>query len=115
MTGAVNVKETLYLYVGGALLCDIPRYVSGGERDFRIAFALENLLVHLLVARVIAALAAGRIHNDFAAGVARPWVECDAATFQFESAVNCVQNIPQCPLDVGLSGIKIDRDLLCRY
>ncbi len=114
MAGAMDKKHALHLYARCSLVRDFPRHMRGRKCDFRIALALQNLFVHFLVASMIAALAACRIHNDFAAGVARFRVECDAATSHFEGAVDGVQNVPQRPLDLGLGSIEIDRYLLCR-
>ena len=87
----------------------------GRKSDLGIALALQHLFVHLLVARMIAALAAGGIHNDFAAGVSGLRIESNAATLQLEGAMDGVQHVSQRPLDFGLGGIKINCNLLCRH
>lgn len=69
--------------------------------------------MHLLVAGVIATLPAGRIHNDFAVGVAGSRIECDAAASHLESAMNGMQYISQRPLDLGLGRVEINPYLLC--
>ena len=89
--------------------------MAGRKNDLGIALALQHLFVHFLVAGLIAALAAGGIHNDFTAGGAGLRVECDAATLEFESAMDGVHRSSQRPLDFGLGGIKMNRDLLRRH
>lgn len=89
--------------------------MAGRKNDLGITLALQHLFVHLLVAGGIAAFAAGGIHNDFTAGGPGLRVECDAATPQFESAIYGVHRSPQRPLDFGLAGIEINRDLLRRH
>src|ERR1017187_6754938 len=89
--------------------------MAGRKNDLGIALALQHLFVHFLVAGLIATLAAGGVHNDFAAGGARLRVECDAATLEFESAMDGVHGSSHRPLDFGLGGIEIDRGLLRRH
>src|ERR1039458_10474686 len=81
------------------LVGEPPHYMLGRKNDFGIALALQHLSVHFLVAGIIAALAAGGIHNDFAAGGAGLQVEGDAATPESESAMDSVQRSSQGPLD----------------
>ena len=68
--------------------------------------------MHVGIACVIAALAAGRIYGDLARRVTGLGIELDNAAFQLERAVDCVHRRAQRPCDFGLRRIERDLHLL---
>jgi len=61
------------------------------EKTYLRAIALENLLVHLVIARTVAGVATGRIDDDRAAGRARGGIEQNISAGRPEGSVNRVQ------------------------
>ena len=112
--GAVDFEHALHLDAGFSLLGKAANHALGKECDLGIVRALEDLVVHVGVAIVIATLAAGRVHHNLAGGVARLRIEPYAAALQLERAVYRVHGGAQRPFDFGLRGIEIDLHLLRR-
>jgi tetratricopeptide (TPR) repeat protein len=110
--GAVDLERALHLEVRFSLLGKGPDHALGKENDLRIARAFEDLVVHVGIAIVIAALAAGCVHHDFACRVTRLRIELDDSALQLERAVDGVHRGAQRPRDLGLRRIECDLHLL---
>src|SRR5258708_16919926 len=95
-----------------ALVCHRALNMLRRENDVSIFLALQNVLVHFLVATVAAALAAGGVHNKFASGGAGSIVKLYAAALQTKVAVNGVERGIHGEVDFGLGWIKRESFLL---
>ena len=78
------------------------------EYDFRIAVALENILVHSPVACAAAARAARCVHHHRAACFAGARVEVYYSAFQLERAMYRMQDISESEVNRGARGVEHD-------
>src|ERR1700719_1811187 len=89
-----------------ARFCDRALNMLRRENDVSIFLALQNVLVHFLVATVAATLAAGRVHDKLASGSAGSIIKLYTATFQTKVAMNGVKRGIHGEIDFGLRWIK---------
>lgn len=82
------------------------------ESDLGKALAFENLLVHFVVAALVAAVTAGSVDDDEAAGRASRLVEVNRPAFDREGSMHGMESSRQGELDVRVSRVKIERHLL---
>src|SRR4029077_5815295 len=87
--------HTVHLHGGSFGGGDFPVYALGAECDFRVAGALEDVFVHLAIAALVAAVAAGRVEYDFAGDLAGGGVEVQLAAFQVERSLHGVQHVAE--------------------
>lgn len=62
----------------------------GRENHFRVLISFEDLALHLAIPRVVAGLAARRIHDELTRSRAGTWIEFDFATLKMKRAVDSV-------------------------
>src|SRR5229473_1838042 len=105
-------ENALHLDRRLALVCHRALNTLRRENDVSIFLALQNVLVHFLVATVAATLAAGRIHNKLASGSAGSIVKLYAAALQTKVAVNGVERGIHGEVDFGMGWIKRESFLL---
>lgn len=110
--GAVYGEHAVQSHVRRALQYHLAFHAVGAEDDFGIASALQNVHVHVPVARDAAARAARGVHHQLARGLAGGGVETDGAAFQQEASVNRVQRSGQREFHLGLRGIDLQDRLL---
>jgi hypothetical protein len=89
-------------YLGRSLWRDRSLDAARNENDLRKLRAVQNLLMHFLVAAFIAALAAQRVHHDGAGCGAFAGIEMNFAALQFKRAVHGVERCPERELDGAL-------------
>src|ERR1019366_5378214 len=109
---AVNPEDAAHLQACAALRRNAAAHVFREEDDLGIAGALQHFLVHLAIARAVAALPAGGVHHDLPVGVARLGIDQDVAALQFEGSMHGVENVSECPFNLGLYWIQHDLHLL---
>ena len=86
------------------------------EGDFWILGAFQDVLVHFVITRMAAAIAARRVNHYKSAGMPRGSIKFYSSTFQFERPVNGVEDVAQSKTHLGLIGIKFQYRFLhgCR-
>ena len=109
MVFAVNSEGAM-----DARLRQLPFDVIRNEGDVRVPIAFENGLMHRLVPRLAAGIAAFGVNNDGAGGLAGREVVTNGSVLQFKGAVDAVKNITECELDVCLSWIELEHCLLSK-
>ncbi len=80
-----------------------------GTKSYRpILGTLENVLVHFLITSTISAFAARGIDYKKPCHLASSQIKMNRAAFQFESAMNSMQNCPESPIDRCTRRIESD-------
>jgi hypothetical protein len=74
--------------------------VVRSEDDFWIPIAFEDVVVHFLVSRLAAAIAALGINNDLPGAFTSREITMNGSTLQLERAVDGVKKVTQRELDV---------------
>jgi hypothetical protein len=85
---------------------NLPLHLLRCEGDFRILRALQDVFVHLVVARMAAAVAARGVNHHQPAGVSRGGIELDRPALEFERPMNGMEDVAQSKAHLGLSGIE---------
>lgn len=97
-----------------ARLGQLPLHVIRNKYDVWIPIAFENVLVHPLIPRFAAAIAALGVDDDRPGAFASREVITNGPLLQFERTVNGVKNVTQCELDVCLGWIEFEYCLLSK-
>ncbi len=84
------------------------------EDDVWIPIAFENVLVHSLVPRFAAAIAALGINNDLSGAFAGRDAIMNGSTLQPKRTVDGVKNVTQRELDVCLGRVQFEHRLLSK-
>ncbi len=108
----VERHRSLQLHLRTAVVAHGAHHMLRSEDDRRKFLGLENLLLHLLIARVVAGLSAGGIHHQFAIRRSRRTVKAKHATLQLKSSVDRVQNVAERPINGALCRIELKNLLL---
>ena len=111
---SVEFENAFDLHFGVAPKVDSTGQLGGCEGDLGITLALQNLLVHLMVASLIPGVAAGSIDYDQAAGRAGRWVEVNRSSLESEGSMHRVERSGQGELDPGVGWIEFERHVLCQ-
>src|SRR5580658_10842158 len=98
MFTAMQNKSSVQLHAGRASRQNLPIDSVRAKDHFAKAPALKNLAVHFLVARIVAALAAGSIRNKLAAGIPACRVKLQNAALQTKCPVHRMQRGTQGPV-----------------
>ena len=112
MFGAVNGENPVHLHLADAQRRQFAFHAVGPKHDVGEALALQNLFVHFAVARVVAAGAAARIHQQLTGGLAGRRVKANGAALELEGAVDSVQCGAERELHLGLRGVHFERKIL---
>ena len=107
----VNSKKPGQFHLRNTLRIDGSFYVLRSKNNLRIFLALQNFLMHFLVAALVVAVAARGVHDDFSARISRRSIETDVAALQLECPMNGVERGIEREFDCGLRGIQLD----CRF
>jgi hypothetical protein len=86
----------------------------GAERDFGVSIAFQYLSMHFPVAHPAAAVAALRIHDDFAGEFLRSKIKVQSATLQLKSSANRVEYVAKRETNDGVLRIQLERHILRR-
>jgi hypothetical protein len=89
-------------------------HVVRGKDDFRIPIAFENVVMHFLVTRLAAAIAALGVNNDLSGAFTGREIIVHGSTLQLERALNGVKNVTQRELDVRLGRVQFEDRLLSK-
>jgi len=108
MVCPVNAEDAVDLNGGCALGQDFAFDVIGMENDVGVLGALENFLMHLLIAHAIAGVAAGGIEYHFATDIARRWVVIDLASLKVKSSVDGVECVSKGKRNRCFGGNKLE-------
>jgi len=109
---SVNIENSMHLDGGFSAARDRAIDLIRTERNFRIAIALQNFLVHLAVAHRASAFAAACVDHDFTGHLAGSRIELKRSTFEPKCSVHCMQHIAQSELYRCLGGIDLEAGLL---
>ena len=104
----VNSKKPGQFHLRNTLRIDGSFYVLRSKNNLRIFIALQNFLMHFLVASLVVTVAARGVHDDFSARFSRSSVETNMAALQLECSVNGVERGIEREFDCGLRGIQLD-------
>lgn len=85
---------------------------SGGECNFLVRVALQNVLVHTAIARVTSAIAAGCVHDQRAARFIRRRIEPQVAFRQLEYAVHRMKEVAYREVYFRHVGVQLEFRLL---
>jgi len=88
--------------------------VVRSEDDVWIPIAFENVVVHSLVSRLAAAIAAFGINNDLSGAFTGREIIMNSSTLQLERPANGVKNVTQRELDVRLRRVQFEDRLFCK-
>src|SRR5215472_6791129 len=91
----VNAEHAVDLDMGGLSERDGSLDAVGDKGNLRIFLALEDIIVHFVVAAGVAAVAAGGIDDKFAGDLPGGRIEVDLTARRGELAVNGMQGIGQ--------------------
>jgi len=106
MFGSVNQETPLNGDVRLALSIPCAHHQVGTEGNFGVAIALKNLLVHAVVARVVARTSGARVHNDCAGEFAGGGIKTDMALLDVEFPMDLVRCGGQSEAHGGLWSIQ---------
>ena len=106
MAGAVHRERSENLDLEVSLRQNLPLHLPWRKGNFRILGAFQDVFVHLVVARMAAAVAAGSVNHHQPAGMPRGGVEFHRPLLEFERTVNGMENIAQSKAHLGLRRIK---------
>jgi len=109
---AVKTKDACNVDLRRAVGRDGSLDAFGKEDDFREFRGFEDLVVHLFIARGVVAIAAGRVHDNFATGFACGGIEEHGSTFHLERAVDGVQGRVESEFDLGVGRIEGENRVL---
>ena len=112
MIAAVNAKGPVDLNLRTALRRETPRHLRWRERGIRVLLALQDILVHLPVARVVAALPALNVNYDQARRRSVCRIEVNLPALQRKSSMHGVEHIRECKVDLCIRGIQLERHFL---
>ncbi len=104
----------------GNLRCSLSRdgaaHTCRHEYDFRKFRALQNFLMHPLVAPIAAAITARGVNDNRSARLARCGIEVNYATLQFKCSMNGVKRRVKSKFHGGFGGIEVNDRFLseCR-
>ena len=112
MFGAVQLENAVQLNRRLSLRLDSTSDSDGCESRFRVLPALQNILVHFVVAAAAAAVATGDVDHHQAAGLACCGVEPDGPALQFEGPTHGVKNVGQGEFNVRLRRVEFQHSLL---
>jgi len=104
----VNSKDAGHLHLRSALRVHGAFYMLRCENDLRIFLALQNLLMHLLVAAFVVAVAARSVHDDCPACFPRSGIKTDMAALELKRPMNGVQCRIEREFDRSLRRIQVD-------
>jgi hypothetical protein len=103
----VQAECAFHLNLGFALRLEIALDFQRNESNFRIFLALENFLVHFIIAAVASALAAASIHHKEARELSRKRIERQFAALQRECTVYAVQRSLEGKVDRASNRIEL--------
>src|SRR5271156_543510 len=84
------------------------------EDGLRVLVALEHILLHVAITRLIAALAGGEIDEDFALRRAGRGIEGDQAALKLEGSVDIVHVSAEGPVNFSTGGVDVHSNRLRR-
>src|SRR5713101_7645478 len=99
MFAAVQNKHAVNLHLGSALADDLSLDVVRSKDNFRIPPAFKNLMVHFLVAPLVAAVPAGSVGDNFTAGLACRRVKAQYTLLQRKRAVHGMERAAKRPMN----------------
>ena len=78
-------------------LCTGPSIRARPEQNLRVAFALQHLIVHLVITHATAAVAAPRIDHNFS-GQLSAGIDTQVTVLHFECSAHSMEHVAQSEL-----------------
>ena len=91
MIGSVQPEYAVDLDTRVSLQLDFAYQFGGRESDLGVALALQDFLVHFVVATLVLSVAAGSVDDNQAAGRARRRIEVNRPTLQREGSMHAIE------------------------
>ena len=112
MIAAVNAKGPVDLNRRTTLRRERPGHLRWRERGIRVLLALQDLLVHLPVARAVAALPALDVNYDQARGRSAGRIEVNQPALQCKGSMHSVKHVGKRKFDLCVRRIQFERHFL---
>jgi len=103
---SVEAKYAGDLHLRSALRVDYALHLRGHKNNFGVFRAFQNFSMHLRIAAIVAAVAAGGIDYDGSASLACRGIEMHHAALQPEGSVDLVQRGAERVFNAGLRRIQ---------
>ena len=111
---SVDVEPAVHSYRRLSLRRNRALNAVRTKRNFRIALALQDLVVHFAVAHSAAALAAFGVDHNLTADCSRGRIELHGSVLQLKRSLHGVKYVAQSELDGGLRRIELECRTLSR-